>query len=388
MKNLSVLGSTGSIGESTLDVVERFPDRFRVVALASAGTKPARLAEQARRTGARLVAVADEERARTLRPLVDPGVEVHWGGEGLVRVAEAEEADLVVSAIVGAAGLLPTYAALVAGKDVALANKESLVVGGELVLSAARASGARLLPVDSEHSALFQVLDGRDGAQVRRLILTASGGPFRGYGRSALETVSVAQTLDHPNWAMGPKITVDSATLMNKGLEVIEAYWLFGLPAEAIEVTVHPQSVVHSMVEFVDGSVLAQLGVPDMRGPISYALNYPDRLPMPDLGLRLWEMEALTFEPPDRSAFPCLDLAYRALELGGTAPAVLSGANEVAVEAFLEGRVSFLQIPELVSASLEALPAAPLQTVHAALEADRQARIYARNWVTTHGRGD
>ena len=388
MKTLSVLGSTGSIGESTLDVVARFPEKFRVAALAAAGTNPARLAEQAAQTGARLVAVADEDRAAVLRPLLSSHVEVFWGAEGLVKAAEVAEADMVVSAIVGAAGLVPTYAALVAGKDVALANKESLVVGGELVLQAARDSGARLLPVDSEHSALFQVLDGRDSEQVRRLILTASGGPFRGRRRADLAGVSVEQTLAHPNWSMGPKITVDSATLMNKGLEVIEAYWLFGLPASAIEVTVHPQSVVHSMVEFVDGSVLAQLGVPDMRGPISYALNYPTRLPMPDLGLKLWELEGLTFEPPDRDAFPCLDLALRALELGGTAPAVLSGANEVAVEAFLGRQLSFLQIPELVAAAIEAQPVTPLDTVHTALEADLAARRFARDWVAARGRGD
>ncbi|HSH69495.1 MAG TPA: 1-deoxy-D-xylulose-5-phosphate reductoisomerase [Deferrisomatales bacterium] len=388
MKTLSILGSTGSIGESTLDVATRFPEKFRVVALAAAGANPTRLAAQVEQTGARLVAVADAGRAAALEPLLASNVEVCWGAEGLVRAAEVAEVDLVVSAIVGAAGLVPTYAALVAGKDVALANKESLVVGGELVLQAARDSGARLLPVDSEHSALFQVLDGRDSEQVRRLILTASGGPFRGRQRAELAGVSVEQTLDHPNWAMGPKITVDSATLMNKGLEVIEAYWLFGLPASAIEVTVHPQSVVHSMVEFVDGAVLAQLGVPDMRGPISYALNYPKRLPMPDLGLKLWELEGLTFEAPDRAAFPCLDLAFRALELGGTAPAVLSGANEVAVAAFLDRQLSFLQIPELVAAALGALPVTPLDTVHTALEADLTARRFARDWVGAQGRGD
>jgi 1-deoxy-D-xylulose-5-phosphate reductoisomerase len=388
VKTLSILGSTGSIGESTLDVASRFPDAFRVAALGAAGANPARLAEQVSQTGARLVSVADAERAATLRPLLPPGVELCWGAEGLVRVAELEEVDLVVSAVVGAAGLVPTYAALTAGKDVALANKESLVVGGELVLGAARKSGARLLPVDSEHSALFQVLDGRGAQEVRRLILTASGGPFRGCRRADLAGVSVEQTLAHPNWAMGPKISVDSATLMNKGLEVIEAYWLFGVPASAIEVTVHPQSVVHSMVEFVDGAVLAQLGVPDMRGPIAFALNYPARLPMPDLGLNLWEQEGLTFEPPDREGFPCLDLAFQALERGGTAPAALSGANEVAVAAFLDHRIGFLQIPELVAAVLETQPVIPLDTVHTALEADLTARHLAGEWVAVHGRGE
>ncbi|MDW7710124.1 MAG: 1-deoxy-D-xylulose-5-phosphate reductoisomerase [Deferrisomatales bacterium] len=385
MKGLAVIGSTGSIGESTLDVVSRFPDHFRVRSLAAGGGRLERLAEQAARTGATLVGVPTAEDAERLSALLRSPTEVVWGAEGLVRVVSAPEVDLVVAAIVGAAGLLPTYAALLEGKDVAVANKETLVAAGELVMEAARRSGARLLPVDSEHSALFQVLEGRSPESVRRLILTASGGPFRGKGRAGLREVGVADALNHPRWSMGPKITVDSATLMNKGLEVIEAHWLFGVPPERIDVTLHPQSVVHSLVEFIDGSLLAQLGVPDMRGPIAYALHYPDRLPLPDLSLDLWEAGPLTFEPPDRQTFPCLDLAYRALRAGGTAPAVLSGANEAAVAAFLEGRLPFLAIPEAVDAALQTHSPRPLDTVHTALEVDRWARAFTRDWVAVRG---
>ncbi len=381
MKTISVLGATGSIGESTLEVVARFPDRFRVAALAAGGNRVERLAEQVRATGASLVAVPDVAAAGRVAPLVPDGVEVSWGTEGLVRAATLPGVDLVVSAIVGAAGLVPTYAALVEGRDVALANKETLVVAGELVTAASRESGARLLPVDSEHSALFQALEGHRGSEVRRMVLTASGGPFRGRTREALARVGVEETLAHPNWSMGPKITVDSATLMNKGLEVIEARWLFGLDADRIDVTLHPQSVVHSIVEFVDGSMLAQMGVPDMRGPIAYALAYPDRLPLPDLALDLWQVGALTFEAPDRGAFPCLDLAYQALRAGGTAPAVLSGANEVAVAAFLARRIGFTQIGEVVDDVLGAHTPATVDTIQTALQADRWARSHAQHRI-------
>lgn len=386
MKNLAILGSTGSIGESTLDVVARFPERFTVRALAAGGQRLSRLADQVRLTGAELVAVPGEAEARWLRGELDDGVEVLWGTEGLVRVAAAPEVDLVVSAIVGAAGLVPTYAALLEGRDVAVANKETLVVGGELVMEAARVSGARLLPVDSEHSAIFQALEGRRPEDVRRLILTASGGPFRGRGAASLAAVRVDEALAHPNWSMGPKITIDSATLMNKGLEVIEARWLFDLPADRIQVTVHPQSVVHSLVEFVDGSLLAQLGVPDMRGPISYALAHPERLPMPDLHLDLRQLAALTFEEPDLDAFPCLGLAYGALEAGGTAPAVLSGANEIAVDAFLKGAIGFPDVPRVIEAALGAHRAEPLDSIQTALKADRWARGFAREWIAARGR--
>lgn len=386
MKSLAILGSTGSIGENTLDIVSRFPDRFRVVALAAGRRRLERLAEQVRQTGARVVAVTEKAEAERLRTLVDPSVEVCWGTEGLVRVATGSGANMVVSAVVGAAGLVPTYAALVEGRDVAVANKETLVVAGALVMDAAKRSGARILPIDSEHSALYQALEGRRGQEVSRLILTASGGPFRGRSAAQLAGVSIHETLSHPNWSMGPKITVDSATLMNKGLEVIEAHWLFGVPAEAIHVTVHPQSVIHSMVEFIDGSILAQMGVTDMRGPIAYALNYPERVPLPDLRLDLWDLKALTFEPPDRSSFPCLGLAYEALRRGGTAPAVLSGANEIAVEAFLAGRIAFQGIAAIVSEALTAHDTGPLESIQAALQADLWAREFARRWVSAHGR--
>jgi len=381
VKRLAVLGSTGSIGESTLDVVRRFPDRFEIRALAAGGGRVERLAAQVREAGASFVAVPREEEAQRLRPLLEPGVELGWGTEGLVRAATGADVDLVVSAIVGVAGLVPTYAALLEGKDVAVANKETLVAAGELVVEAARRSGGRLLPVDSEHSALFQALEGRRAEDVSRLVLTASGGPFRGRSAESLAGVTVEEALAHPRWAMGPKITVDSATLMNKGLEVIEAHWLFGVPGERIEVAVHPQSVVHSLVEFVDGSLIAQLGVPDMRGPIGFALSYPTRLPMPDLRLDLTRAGPLTFEAPDRDTFPCLELAYAALRDGGTAPAVLSGANEAAVDAFLAGRMPFLRIAQAADAALQAHERRSLDSVHTALECDRWARQFVRSWL-------
>jgi 1-deoxy-D-xylulose-5-phosphate reductoisomerase len=288
---------------------------------------------------------------------------------------------MVVSALVGAVGLLPTHKALLAGKDVALANKETLVIAGEAILAAARATGARLLPVDSEHSAIFQAIDQRDPAEIRRIILTASGGPFRGRKKEELKGVSAAEALRHPNWSMGPKITVDSATLMNKGLEVIEARWLFDMAPEKIAVTVHPQSIVHSMAEFIDGSVIAQLGVPDMRGPIAYALAYPERVPLGGMELDLWKAGALTFEPPDLEAFPALGLAYDALRAGGTMPAVLSGANEVAVEAFLNGIIGFQDIPALVADAMEKHDLKTSPTVETALWADTWARNAANEWI-------
>jgi len=386
VRRLAVLGATGSIGESTLDVVRRFPDRFRVVALAAGGRRIDRLAAQVRETGARWVAVPDETAAEALR-CRGVTAEILAGPQGLVQVAGLEEADVVVSAVVGAAGLLPTYAAVLAGKTVALANKESLVAAGEVVMAAARRTGARILPVDSEHSALFQALEGRDPGQVRRLILTASGGPFRGRSRGSLAGVGVDEALAHPNWSMGPKITVDSATLMNKGLEVIEARWLFDVPADRIDVAVHPESIVHSLVEFVDGSLIGQLGPPDMRIPIAYALSYPERLPLSDLSVDLVRAGRLTFEEPDREAFPCLGLAYEALRAGGTAPAVLSGANEEAVAAFLARRLGFLEIAEAVAAALEAHQPHPLTTVQEALEADLWARRFVKGWVGRRGRG-
>ncbi len=376
MKRLAILGSTGSIGTSTLAVVEAYPDEFAVVALA-AGSNLDRLAQQVRAFRPALVSVVSEAAARGLRERLDGAavrVEIGWGTPGLVRAATHPEADLVVSAIVGGAGLVPTLAAVRAGKNVALANKESLVMAGELVMAAARATGARILPVDSEHSAVFQCLanGGREG--LRRVVLTASGGPFRTTPRSEFPRITPAQALQHPTWNMGRKITIDSATLMNKGLEVIEAHWLFDMDVTQVDVIVHPQSIVHSLVEFVDGSILAQLGITDMRLPILYALRYPKRGPSALPRLKLEEVATLTFEPVDREKFPCLTHAYRALEGGGTLPAVLNAANEVAVHQFLEGAIRFDQIPDVIARALDAHPARPLTSAEDLLELDRAVR--------------
>ncbi len=376
MKRLAILGSTGSIGVTTLDLVGRFPDRFRVVSLA-AGKNVERLVEQVRRFAPRLVAVADDEAARAFRAaLPDFTGELLTANEGgLERVATAAEADLLVSGLVGALGLMPTLAGIAAGKHVALANKEVLVVAGELVTRAAREAGVLLLPLDSEHNAIFQALRGHRADEVKRLLLTASGGPFRTHSRAQLRSVTREQALQHPTWKMGNKITIDSATLMNKGLEVIEAHWLFHLPPDRIDVVIHPQSIVHSMVEYVDGSVLAQLGISDMTIPISYILGYPDRLPLDHLpALDLPRAATLTFEEPDRDRFPCLGLAYRALRAGGSAPAVLNGANEVAVAAFLRGEIEFLDIPRTLTAVLDRHTVAPAQDLDTLLGADRWAR--------------
>lgn len=381
IKSLAILGSTGSIGESALKVVDAFPDRFRIVALA-AGRKVEKLAGQVEKYRPALVAVRDEEDARTLRKRFGRGTEILSGQEGLLAVALHPEAHMLLSALVGAVGLAPTYAALSAGRDVAVANKETLVIAGEAVMKAAKKSGARILPVDSEHSAIFQAIEGRRPEEIERLILTASGGPFRGKRAEELAKVPPETALKHPKWSMGPKISIDSATLMNKGLEVIEAHWLFGLPPDKISVTIHPQSIIHSMVEFIDGSILAQMGVTDMRGPIGYALYHPGRLPMePSMKLDLWSMGPLTFEPPDMETFPCLKLAYDALKEGGTAPAVLSGANEIAVESYLEGKITFGDIPALLSDALAGTGKMAMPDIETALRADRAAREFARRWV-------
>ena len=340
MKRLAVLGSTGSIGEQTLAVVEAFPERFRVTAL-GAGRNVEKLAAQVRQFAPELVAVADADAARGLRErLAGARVEIAVGPAGLEDVARAP-ADLVVSGLVGAVGLAPTLAALAAGRDVALANKEVLVMAGALVMREVRRRGVALLPVDSEHSAIFQALAGQRREDVARLVLTASGGPFRTWDAERIARATPEEALAHPNWEMGPKITIDSATLMNKGLEVIEAHWLFDVSPERVDVVVHPQSIVHSLVEFVDGQVLAQLSVPDMRAPIAFALSAPERLPLDLPRLDLAAVGRLEFEAPDRKRFPCLDLAWAALAGGEAAPAVLNAANEVAVRAFLDRRVPF-----------------------------------------------
>jgi 1-deoxy-D-xylulose-5-phosphate reductoisomerase len=378
MKRLAILGSTGSIGVTTLDVVARFPDRFEVVALA-AGKNVERLAQQVSRFRPTLVAVGDDRAAAALRQLVPQYAgEIVTGLEGLERVATAPPAQLVVSALVGALGLLPTLRGLEAGKHVALANKEVLVVAGELVTRAARTAGVDLFPLDSEHNAIFQALRGHRRDDVRRIVLTASGGPFLHRPLDELRTVTRNDALRHPTWKMGDKITIDSATLMNKGLEVIEAHWLFGLPADQIDVVIHPQSIVHSMVEYVDGSVIAQMGIPDMAIPISYILAYPERLPMDHLpSLDLPRAATLQFAQPDVTKFPCLALAYRALRAGGTVPAVLNAANEVVVQAFLAGELLFLDIPQILTRVLDAHTPSAARDLETLLAADRWARAEA-----------
>jgi 1-deoxy-D-xylulose-5-phosphate reductoisomerase len=380
-RSLVVLGSTGSVGEQTLAVAEAFPERYRVVALA-AGRRVDKLADQVRRFRPSFVSVADREGADALRSSLGTlDVEIGVGSEGL-EAAATHPADLVVAGLVGAVGLAPTLAAIRAGRDVALANKEVLVMAGALVLREVRAHGVQLLPVDSEHSAIFQALAGQRAEDVTRLILTASGGPFRTWSEDRVAHATVEEALDHPNWDMGPKITIDSATLMNKGLEVIEARWLFDVPPERVDVVVHPQSIVHSLVEFVDGSVLAQLGLPDMRVPIAVALAHPERLALALPRLDLAALGQLDFEAPDRKRFPCLDLAYAALAADEAAPAVLNAANEISVAAFLEGRIPFPSIPVHNAAVLEAhvarSAAEPLRDLDDVLEADVWARVRAR----------
>jgi 1-deoxy-D-xylulose-5-phosphate reductoisomerase len=378
MKGLSVLGSTGSVGTNVLRVVDAFPDRFRVVGL-SAGANVRLLAEQVARYRPAVVSVATPEAAEELcRSAALAGTRVAVGEEGGVAVATHPDTRTVVAAAVGAVGLVPTYRALEAGKDVALANKETLVMAGELMVDAARAHGGRLLPIDSEHCALHQCLDGRRAEEVRRLVLTASGGPFRNRPRDTFAEVTATEALNHPTWSMGRKISIDSATLMNKGLEVIEARWLFGVPADRVSVLVHPQSVVHSMVEFVDGTVLAQLGVTDMRLPIQYALSYPERWEAAIPGMDFTRGLSLDFEVPDHDRFPCLGLGYKALAAGGTLPAVLNAANEEAVAAFLGGRIPFTAIPASILEVMESHRPQAVRDLRDVLAADAWARERTR----------
>ncbi len=382
MRKLAVLGSTGSIGVTTLAVAERFPEQFQVVALA-AGRNVAKLVEQVRRFQPDLVSLATEDDARALKDqLPQFGGTVLCGTEGLLATATHPEADMLMAALVGAVGLPPTLAGIRAGKTIALANKEALVIAGELMTREAKRSGVSLLPVDSEHNAIFQALQGQTRERVKRILLTASGGPFRQRPTAELAEVSVEEALQHPTWKMGNKITIDSATLMNKGLEVIEARWLFDLPPEQVSVIVHPQSIVHSMVEYVDGSVLAQLGIPDMAVPISYILAYPDRLPLKHLpSLDLTAVAQLEFFAPDFDKFPCLGLAYAALQQGGTCPAVLNAANEVTVEHFLNGQLRFPDIAALNERVLDAHTPVPVNDLDSLLEADSWARSQARQLI-------
>ncbi len=376
-----VLGSTGSIGVNTLDVIARHPDRFEVIAL-TAYRNVELLAEQTKRIAPKQVVVADREaRERLASLLKGSSPEIGTGVEDLMRAATLKEVDIVVSAIVGAAGLVPTLAAVQEGKRVALANKETLVMAGRLVMEKAKEHGAEIIPVDSEHSAIYQCLAGEDPGKVRRLVLTASGGPFREMTRNEMERVRPENALQHPRWEMGQKITIDSATLMNKGLEVIEARWLFDLPVEQIDIVVHPESIVHSMVEFRDGSVLAQMGLPDMRVPIAYALGYPERLESGVEFLNVIEQGPLTFEQPDRERFPAIALAEDALRQGGLMPAVLNAANEVAVSSFLQGRIGFLQIPRLIRAVMEKSRNRNYETIEEVLRTDLETRKTAREEI-------
>ncbi len=383
-ENVTVLGATGSIGVNTLDVIRRHPDRYRVFALC-AHTQIDKLFEQIREFAPEFAVVRDAALAAELGLRCrDAGLStaVRYGMEALVDMAAHPDVDTVMAAIVGAAGLEPTLAAARAGKKILLANKEVLVMAGELFMHTVREHGAVLLPVDSEHNAIFQSLPtdfsrGLSECGVRRILLTASGGPFRTTPRSALADVTPEAACAHPNWVMGPKISVDSASMMNKGLEVIEAHWLFACTPEQIQVVVHPQSVIHSLVEYTDGSVLAQLGNPDMRTPIAYALAYPERIDAGVPSLDLFQIARLDFEAPDFERFPCLQLAYAALRAGGTAPAILNAANEVAVAAFLDRRLSFLGIPRLIEATLAALPAGPEGSLADVLTADAEARRIA-----------
>lgn len=373
MKKVAILGCTGSIGKSTLDLIERSPDEFEITALTAAVNVGA-LADAARRTKARLAVIADESRLRELEEaLQGSGCRAAAGVDALVEAATGDS-DLVMAAIVGCAGLRPTMAAVEAGKTVALANKEALVTAGDLMTDAAKTSGATLLPVDSEHNAIFQSLAGSRIDQVSRIILTASGGPFRTASAETMRNATPAQAVAHPNWTMGAKISVDSATLMNKGLELIEAHYLFGLPSERIDILVHPQSVIHSLVEFIDGSLLAQLGSPDMRIPIAYALAWPDRMPTPAQRLDLAAIARLDFGEPDLERFPALRLARETLEAGGSAPAVLNAANEVAVATFLDGRISFPDISKLVDIALQENDSPAPRSIEDVFEIDRKVR--------------
>jgi 1-deoxy-D-xylulose-5-phosphate reductoisomerase len=383
LKRLAVLGSTGSIGQNVLDVVRQFPEKFQIVGLAAGRNLPL-LAEQIRYFRPSLVSVQDRGLAEDLALQLGSvnRTRIVFGITGAQEVAASTQAELVVSAMVGAVGLEPTLTAIHQGIAVALANKETLVTAGALVMEAARKHNVPIIPIDSEHSAIFQAIQGNHPKDIRRLWITASGGPFLRKTAEELAKVTAVEALKHPNWSMGPKITIDSATLMNKGLEVIEASVLFELPPQRIEVHVHPQSIIHSLVEYIDGSVIAQLGIPDMRVPISYALAYPERLPLTLPSLDLFQVGQLNFEPPDLERFPCLGLAFQALEAGGDMPAVLNAANEVAVAAFLKGAISFPDIARTISKVLAAHAVQPLTSLEQVLTVDRQARQAASTIIS------
>jgi 1-deoxy-D-xylulose-5-phosphate reductoisomerase len=379
MKNISILGSTGSIGVNALDVIGNNPDRFKIVAL-SAGANVKLLGRQIDQFRPEVVSVIDEEHARELKKIVNASLrtDILFGPEGYREVASVKKADMVISAMVGSAGLLPTIEAIEAGKDIALANKEVMVMAGALVVEKARNKDVKILPVDSEHSAIFQCMAGHRGQDIKRIILTASGGPFLHLSKEELKEVKPVQALKHPRWQMGKKITIDSASMMNKGLEVIEARWLFSVDINNIEIHIHPQSIVHSMVEYVDGSVIAQLSLPDMRIPIAYALSFPERFPHGGHCLDLFKIGILEFFSPDVDKFPSLRLAYEAGKAGGTMPAVLNAANEVAVEAFLNETIQFPNISKVIEEVLSCHQIKEFPTLGEILEADLWARDSAK----------
>ncbi|MBI3189759.1 MAG: 1-deoxy-D-xylulose-5-phosphate reductoisomerase [Ignavibacteriales bacterium] len=374
-KNICILGSTGSIGQNSLEVIARFPELFRLTSLTS-NTNIDLLEQQIARFKPINVAVLNESAAALLKHRLNGSVKLYVGERGLQELVRQDEADVVINSLVGFAGLKPTIEAIKQGKTIALANKETLVVAGELITSLLKQYNAKLIPIDSEHSAILQCLAGENADNISRLILTASGGPFFHLDKSEFGTITVEAALKHPNWNMGSKITIDSATMMNKGLEVIEAHYLFNLPPGKIEVVIHPQSIIHSMVEFVDGSVKAQLGIPDMKIPIQYALTYPERLPAPHPRVSFAKLREMTFFEPDNEKFPCLALAFDALREGGTAPAILNAANEVAVELFLHRTISFTQIPELIKRALESIPKERATTLEPIIAADKATREF------------
>ncbi len=379
MKRITILGSTGSIGRSTLDVISRNSSDYRAVALV-AGRNIDLLEDQINTFKPEVVAVADEKMAEMLSARVK-NIKILFGHAGISQAAAYESADVVISAIVGAAGLLPTLTAIRAGKDIGLANKEALVMAGSIVMAEAKRNGVRIIPVDSEHSAVFQCLEGRKKEEVRKIVLTASGGPFVNKAKDELDDITAEDALKHPNWSMGRKISIDSATLMNKGLEVIEACWLFDLSPDDVDVLIHPQSIVHSLVEFRDRTFLAQMSMPDMRAPIAYALSYPDRLDLPIQGLELDRIGTLSFKKPDHDSFPCLTYAYEAIQQEGTVPAVLNAANEAAVHAFLEKRIGFNDIPAIIRKTVKGHAVILQPSLDDVIAADRWARLSAESSI-------
>ena len=381
MKKISILGSTGSIGTQTLEVISGFPEKFEVIAL-GAGTNTSLLGRQVKEFRPKLAVVKDEQHADRLRDEIGPGTtEIIYGVEGYIKIATMPDADIVVSSMVGSAGLKPTFAAIEAGKTVGLANKESLVVAGEVLTSAAKKSGARILPIDSEHSAIFQALNGSPREEVRKLIITASGGPFRNTPTDELSEVTVESALNHPTWKMGNKITIDSSTLINKGFEVIEARWLFDMDVESISVWIHPQSIVHSMVEFIDGSMISQLSIPDMKIPIAYALSYPERLPLDKAEAVPVDYPLLSFEEVDFDKFRGLALAFHAIKEGGTMPAVLNAANEIAVNEFLNKKINYTDIVKIVEKVMEVHKRKDIFSIEDSLSADEWARSEAESLI-------